>query len=79
MKQAEGCGLPSGERKMEREKFVNLVEEALGALPAEFRKRIHNVAVIVENVPAEQRSRGGSRNTGTRNSDDATSSATILG
>ena len=55
---------------MEREKFVQLVEEALGALPAEFRKRIHNVTVLVEDVPPEQRSRRGSRNTGTRNSDD---------
>jgi predicted Zn-dependent protease with MMP-like domain len=62
---------PGGEPKMEREKFVKLLEEALGGLPAEFRKRIHNVAVLVENVPPEQRSRRGSRNTGTVDSDDA--------
>jgi len=36
---------------MEREKFVKLVEEALEGLPRRFRKRIHNVAVLVENVP----------------------------
>ena len=39
---------------MEREKFVKLVEEALDTLPARFRKRIYNVAVLVENVPPEQ-------------------------
>jgi predicted Zn-dependent protease with MMP-like domain len=56
---------------MEREKFVKLVEEALGALPAKFRKRIHNVAVLVENVPPEQQPRRGSRNAGNIDSDDA--------
>jgi predicted Zn-dependent protease with MMP-like domain len=55
---------------MEREKFVTLVEEALAALPTRFRKRIHNVAVLVESVPPEQHPRGRSRNTGIMDSDD---------
>jgi predicted Zn-dependent protease with MMP-like domain len=56
---------------MEREKFVKLVEEALGTLPTRFRKRIHNVAVLVENVPPEQLSRRGPRNAGISDWDDA--------
>jgi len=31
-----------------------MVEEALEGLPTRFRKRIHNVAVLVENVPPGQ-------------------------
>lgn len=49
---------------MKRKKFVNLVEEALDSLPARFRKRIHNVAVLVEDLPPEQRRRRGSRKAG---------------
>lgn len=56
---------------MEREEFVKLVEEALAALPARFRKRIQNVAVLVENAPPEQLSRRGSRDAGIISSDDA--------
>ena len=55
---------------MEREKFVKLVDEALGALPKRFRKRIHNVAVVVENVPPDQLARRDSRNAGITDSDD---------
>src|SRR5260370_39276627 len=55
---------------MEREKFVKLVEEALGALPTRFRKRIHNVAVLVESVPPEQLPRRGSRSGRIKDSDD---------
>ena len=55
---------------MELEKFVKLVEEALEGLPARFRNRIHNVTVLVENVPPEQLARRGSRNTGIFGSDD---------
>ncbi len=36
---------------MKREHFVRLVEEVLDSLPMEFRKRIHNLAVIVEDRP----------------------------
>jgi predicted Zn-dependent protease with MMP-like domain len=73
MKQMDSACRPAEERKMEREKFVKLVEEALDALPAKFRKRIHNVAVLVENLPPEQLPRRASRNTGTIDSDDAES------
>ena len=61
---------PVREHKMEREKFVKLVEEALEGLPARFRKRIHNVTVLVENVPPEQLPRRSSRNAGILDSDD---------
>jgi len=56
---------------MEREKFVKLVEEALEGLPTRFRNRIHNVTVLVENVPPEQLPRRCSRNAGILDSDDA--------
>jgi predicted Zn-dependent protease with MMP-like domain len=39
---------------MTREHFVKLVEEALDSLPQEFRSRIRNVAVLVEDVPSNQ-------------------------
>ena len=42
---------------MERERFTKLVEEALDSLPREFRKRIRNVAVLVEDLPPGQESR----------------------
>src|SRR5207247_9953164 len=55
---------------MEREKFVKLVEEALDALPLRFRKRMQNVSVLVENMPPEQRSQRGSRNSGIADASD---------
>jgi predicted Zn-dependent protease with MMP-like domain len=46
---------------MKRERFNRLVEEALATLPAKFRSRIHNVAILVEDYPpgrdAKQRPR----------------------
>jgi len=39
---------------MKREHFGKVVEEALDSLPAEFRSRIRNVAVLVEDVPPNQ-------------------------
>jgi predicted Zn-dependent protease with MMP-like domain len=39
---------------MKREHFVRAVEEALDSLPKEFRSRIRNVAVLVEDVPPNQ-------------------------
>src|SRR6266436_3579417 len=36
---------------MERERFVRLVEQVLDSLPARFRERIHNLAVLVEDRP----------------------------
>jgi predicted Zn-dependent protease with MMP-like domain len=41
---------------MKREHFVKVVEKALDSLPQEFRSRIRNVAVLVEDVPPNQRS-----------------------
>jgi predicted Zn-dependent protease with MMP-like domain len=55
---------------MERKKFVKLVEEALDALPIRFRKRMQNVSVLVENIPPEQRSQRGSRNSGITDAGD---------
>jgi predicted Zn-dependent protease with MMP-like domain len=45
---------------MTRERFVRLVEAALDALPERFRRRLHNIAVLVEDYPPGQR-RGRSR------------------
>ncbi len=39
---------------MKREDFVRSVEEALDSLPREFRSRIRNVAVLVEDLPPHQ-------------------------
>jgi predicted Zn-dependent protease with MMP-like domain len=39
---------------MKREHFVKVVEEALDSLPQEFRSRIQNVAVLVEDMPPNQ-------------------------
>jgi len=39
---------------MKREYFVKVVEEALDSLPGEFRSRIRNVAVLVEDKPPNQ-------------------------
>jgi predicted Zn-dependent protease with MMP-like domain len=36
---------------MKRERFVRVVEEVLDSLPQEFRSRIRNVAVLVEDFP----------------------------
>jgi|SRR5450755_1256977 predicted Zn-dependent protease with MMP-like domain len=41
---------------MTREQFAKVVEEALDSLPQEFRSRIRNVAVLVEDRPPGQRS-----------------------
>jgi predicted Zn-dependent protease with MMP-like domain len=39
---------------MEREQFEKLVEEALASLPQKFKELIHNVAVIVEDLPTKE-------------------------
>ena len=39
---------------MKRNHFVKVVEEALDSLPHEFRSRIRNVAVLVEDIPPNQ-------------------------
>jgi predicted Zn-dependent protease with MMP-like domain len=39
---------------MKREHFAKVVEEALDSLPQEFRSRIRNVAVLVEDLPPNQ-------------------------
>src|SRR5438270_642257 len=40
---------------MKRETFTQVVEEVLDSLPEEFRSRIRNVAVLVEDLPPNQR------------------------
>lgn len=42
---------------MTRERFIEVVGEVLDYLPELFRKRIHNVAVLVEDYPPAQRPR----------------------
>jgi predicted Zn-dependent protease with MMP-like domain len=44
---------------MIRERFVRLVEEALDALPAKFRARVRNLAVVVEDAPTGQNPNAG--------------------
>ncbi len=39
---------------MKREHFDKVVEEVLDSLPQEFRSRIQNVAVLVEDLPPNQ-------------------------
>jgi predicted Zn-dependent protease with MMP-like domain len=39
---------------MNRKRFEKLVEEALERLPAEFRNRLANVAIIIEDAPPEE-------------------------
>jgi predicted Zn-dependent protease with MMP-like domain len=43
---------------VKRERFKKLVAQALDGLPAEFRQRIRNVAILVEDVPPSQRRPG---------------------
>ena len=40
---------------MKREEFVIVAEEALDSLPEEFRSRIQNVAILVEDFPPNQK------------------------
>ncbi len=44
---------------MERQRFVEIVAEVLDTLPKRFRRRIQNVAVLVEDRPEQQRPRPG--------------------
>ena len=39
---------------MKREDFINIAEETLDSLPEEFRSRIQNVAILVEDFPPQQ-------------------------
>lgn len=39
---------------MTREEFVHVAEETLDSLPGEFRSRIQNVAILVEDFPHNQ-------------------------
>ena len=41
---------------MKREQFIKVVEETLDSLPRQFRGRIRNVAVLVEDIPPNQQS-----------------------
>jgi predicted Zn-dependent protease with MMP-like domain len=42
---------------MEKDEFVKEVELALDRLPEEFRRRIHNVEIVVEKRPSKRRLR----------------------
>ena len=39
---------------MKREHFIKVAEETLDSLPEEFRSRIQNVAILVEDFPPKQ-------------------------
>lgn len=42
---------------MDEKRFRMLVSEAIDSLPLEFRKRLNNVAVVVEDLPSAQQLR----------------------
>jgi predicted Zn-dependent protease with MMP-like domain len=42
---------------MERERFEQLVAEAIDSLPDDFRQKMNNVAVVVEDLPSPQKER----------------------
>ncbi len=42
---------------MEREKFEKLVEEGIGAIPKKFRKKLDNVAIVIEDKPTYEQLR----------------------
>ncbi len=44
---------------MERERFERLVERAVADLPEEFRERLENIDVVVEDLPAGRQLRRG--------------------
>jgi predicted Zn-dependent protease with MMP-like domain len=37
---------------MTRDRFRQLVDEALGTIPEEFREAMHNIAIVVEDAPS---------------------------
>ena len=39
---------------MKREHFIKVVEDSLDSLPEEFRSRIKNVAILVDDFPPNQ-------------------------
>lgn len=39
---------------MTRRRFEQIVQEAFGLIPAEFRERLHNVEVVVEDTPSAE-------------------------
>jgi predicted Zn-dependent protease with MMP-like domain len=41
-------------RQMDRRKFEKLVDRAIQELPKEFRKRLENVAIIIEDSPSDE-------------------------
>ena len=43
----------------DRRQFERLVEEALAGLPTEFRRRLDNVAIVVEDWPSDAEERAG--------------------
>jgi len=56
MLSSTSCRADVGRRiVMRREPFLELVREALDSLPRKFRRRIQNVAVVVEHCPPEGR------------------------
>ena len=53
--------------KVKRERFVKLVMDVLDSLPFEFRDRIHNLAVLVEDQPSvPKRPQGAAKRAGRR-------------
>jgi predicted Zn-dependent protease with MMP-like domain len=51
---ARDAAMSLGECQMERKAFEKLIRESIGELPEEFRERLQNVAIIVEDYPSEE-------------------------
>ncbi|MBU4347494.1 metallopeptidase family protein [Patescibacteria group bacterium] len=47
--------------KISKEKFENLVAEAMENLPEKFKAKLHNVAIIAEDRPTKEQLRGAGR------------------
>lgn len=47
--------------KILKEKFENLVAEAMENLPKKFKAKLHNVAVLIEDRPTKEQLRGAGR------------------
>ena len=54
VRKTTSCIAPLYDEVVQRARFLQLVKTELDRLPRQFRSRIHNVAVLVEDLPPEQ-------------------------
>ena len=46
--------MSSRSRAVQRERFENLVADALASIPRQFREAMHNIAIVVEDEPSRE-------------------------